>query len=215
MLHDPVDDSPHGFELAQLVLDRQFVAFGQGRVFFEHGAHDLDALDGVDAEVGLEIEVEIEHLGRVAGTLAHDTQEVGSDRLPVLSSAGGRRFLRCGLRCRNHLDCRFMWKGDLGRDRGRYRLDLWNRGRLFRRHGYGRHLDLGRRLDLGRHLDLGRRSDLGRPFACLCGALQIALHDRLLGFQEFAHHLLELDDDLIGSLYRHGRHGNLRVCVRT
>ena len=53
------------------------VEFGQGRDAFAHGGEDLDALDGVDAEVGVERHARFEHLGGIAGLLGDDGQHDG------------------------------------------------------------------------------------------------------------------------------------------
>jgi hypothetical protein len=49
------------------------------------GGQDLDPLDGVDAEVGLERHVEVEDLGRVPGAVGDDRQQVllDADLLPT------------------------------------------------------------------------------------------------------------------------------------
>ena len=39
------------------------------------GREDLDALDRVDAEVGVEVHVEAEHVGRIAGLLGDDGKQ--------------------------------------------------------------------------------------------------------------------------------------------
>ena len=64
---DPAGDVVEGGELAQL----------EGVVAFEvplgaDGGEDLGLLDGVDAEVGLEVEVGVEQVGGVAGHLGDD-----------------------------------------------------------------------------------------------------------------------------------------------
>ncbi len=41
--------------------------------------------DGVDAEVGFEVEFEVEHLGRIAGLFGHDGEDLLDDRV----DAGG------------------------------------------------------------------------------------------------------------------------------
>ena len=48
----------------------------------------LGLFDRVDAEVGLEIEVESQHVGRVVGLLSHDADHL------CLDVVGGRRCLR-------------------------------------------------------------------------------------------------------------------------
>ena len=57
------------------LLDVEHLAVGQ-REGLDHRAGDLDPLDRVDAEVGLDVGVEVEHLRRVAGALADDLEQV-------------------------------------------------------------------------------------------------------------------------------------------
>ena len=63
---------------------------------FQLGAdrgEDLGLLDGVDAEVGLEVEVGVEQVGGVAGHLGDDRRDDVEDRVarPVARRRGGRR----------------------------------------------------------------------------------------------------------------------------
>ena len=59
---------------------------------------DLDALDRVDAEVGLELHVQREHLDRVAGLLGHDVehQRESSVSLPPAGARRHREHFRRG-----------------------------------------------------------------------------------------------------------------------
>ena len=84
-LADELDDRPQGAERAELIgLDR-----GQpGEPVLQRG-QDLDALDRVDSEIGVELHVEIEHPGRVAGLLGDDVDQDGGRRI-----AGRRCTLR-------------------------------------------------------------------------------------------------------------------------
>ena len=54
------------------------------------GGEHLRLLDGVDAEVGFEVEVQIQHVFRIAGLLRHQGQNAFFDRL-----AFGDRLNRC------------------------------------------------------------------------------------------------------------------------
>jgi hypothetical protein len=56
-----------GGELAQCQV---VVAFDAEPV--ADGGEDLGLFDGVDSEVGFQVQVEVEQLGRVAGHLGHD-----------------------------------------------------------------------------------------------------------------------------------------------
>ncbi len=65
-----------GGELAQLeVVVALEVPLGA------HGGEDLGLLDGVDAEVGLEVEVGAQEVGGVAGHLGHDLGHRRQDRV--------------------------------------------------------------------------------------------------------------------------------------
>ncbi|OPZ54556.1 MAG: hypothetical protein BWY91_01611 [bacterium ADurb.BinA028] len=43
------------------------------------GGEDLGLLDGVDAEVGLKVKVGVQQVGRVAGQLRHDLDDLVDD----------------------------------------------------------------------------------------------------------------------------------------
>ena len=61
------------------------------------GREDLDPLDRVDAQVGVELHVEIEHFGRISGLLGDDLDQdaasasAGIAGRPVDEQARGRR----------------------------------------------------------------------------------------------------------------------------
>ena len=82
LVADPADDVGQGGEVAQLQV---LVAFDVEPV--ADGGEHLGLLDGVDAEVGLEVEVQVEQLGGVAGHLGHD----GHDGVGDLVGRGGGR----------------------------------------------------------------------------------------------------------------------------
>ena len=42
---------------------------------FDH-FQDLHAFDGIDAQIGFQIEIEIEHLGRISGAIADDMEKL-------------------------------------------------------------------------------------------------------------------------------------------
>ena len=94
---DPGDDLAERLELGQLldhgVVDA-VVAHGVEADPLGELADDLDALDGVDRQVGLEVEVGVEHVGGVPGAVGHDLEDHGEQRIaadprPVVG--GGRR----------------------------------------------------------------------------------------------------------------------------
>ncbi|OQC41260.1 MAG: hypothetical protein BWX64_01026 [Acidobacteria bacterium ADurb.Bin051] len=62
------------------------------------GGEELGLLDGVDAEVGLHVEVEGEHLGWVAGLLRHERQDGGGDLVVAALRSRGRDRWRLGRR---------------------------------------------------------------------------------------------------------------------
>ncbi len=64
---------------------------------FADGGEDFGLLDGVDAQVGFEVEVGVQEVGGVAGLLGDDGQDAVEDR--VAGGGGGRRGFggdRCG-----------------------------------------------------------------------------------------------------------------------
>ena len=46
---------------------------------FADGGEHLGLLDGVDAEVGFEVEIGVQHVGRVAGRVGHQGDDLGGD----------------------------------------------------------------------------------------------------------------------------------------
>jgi hypothetical protein len=81
----PAGDVAQGREVAQL---HRVVALDV--VVLAHGGEDLGLLDGVDAEVGLEVEVGVQQVGRVAG------QTVPRSRSPGPARVARRRGLVAG-----------------------------------------------------------------------------------------------------------------------
>ena len=86
---DPAGDVVQGGELAQL----------EGVVAFEvpvgaDGGEDLGLLDGVDAEVGLEVEIGVEQVGGVAGHLGDDAGDDVEDRVARRSARRRERASR-------------------------------------------------------------------------------------------------------------------------
>ena len=73
---DEADDVAQGGVVAQV----EGVVAGD-RVALADGGEHLGLFDGVDAEVGLEVELGVEHVGRVAGLGGHDLQDRGRDLL--------------------------------------------------------------------------------------------------------------------------------------
>ena len=59
-------------------------------------ANDLGLLDRVDAEIGLEVEIEVQHVGRVAGLLRHDGEDAIADASSAAARSRRRRPLRFG-----------------------------------------------------------------------------------------------------------------------
>ena len=84
---DEGDDVGEGGVVAELEL---VVAF-DAEAFADLG-EDLGLLDGVDAEVGFEVEVEVEHVGGVAGLVGHHGEHLGLD----VQVAAGRAAAGCG-----------------------------------------------------------------------------------------------------------------------
>src|SRR5262249_24438238 len=96
---------------------------------------DLDTLDRIDPQVGLEVKVELEHLGRISGPITDDRQQARGQRVATWALALDRR--RDG-----------GWSCD-GRNRGRGSLKL--------RRGCGLGAAIGLSIDVGvAILDIGR-----------------------------------------------------------
>ncbi len=85
-------------EVAQLEI-----VFARNVVGGADGRKHLRLLHGVDAEIRFQIQVEIEHVRRIAGLLGDDLQHLGLNRFLLrglgLGSGGGRRGHRCRGRC--------------------------------------------------------------------------------------------------------------------
>ena len=77
---------------------------GAGEAFLD-GGEDLDPLDGVDAEVGVEPHVEVEHFDRIAGLLADNGKE-GSSGVNSVACRCSNRTEWLGFR-----DCRWCSGG--------------------------------------------------------------------------------------------------------
>ncbi len=129
---DPAGDEPDGREVAQL---EGVVAVDA--VVFAHRGEDLGLLDGVDAEVGLEVELGVEQVGGVASQLGDDVDDLLGDLVgrdppgaarPAApgaaaagaASGGGAATGRCGRRrrrarggrpCRGSSRRRGSWSG--------------------------------------------------------------------------------------------------------
>ena len=56
---------------------------------FPDGGQDLDLLDGVDPEVGFQVHVHIQHLGRVTGALRDNGEQQRTDAFGVQRPRGG------------------------------------------------------------------------------------------------------------------------------
>ncbi len=81
-LAEEVDDRSQAAERAELLrLER-----GQTGQSVLQGREDLDALDRVDAEVGVELHVEIEHLDGVSRLLGDDLDQYGGQ--PIRDHSG-------------------------------------------------------------------------------------------------------------------------------
>jgi hypothetical protein len=199
------------------LLDVRRHTLGQ-RQRLDHRSDDLDALDRVDAEVGLEVGVELEHLARVARALAHDLDQAlgdvgrGRRRVPVGRrdrKRRSRRRLLDGRRRDLHRRGRRRHHGSHGRRRGR------ERRRLERLH---RKLDVvvsRAVLDAVSRdvLDAVRGAVLDRCLGAACLA-EVGEDDGLLRVEEVLHELEmpvhDVPDPLTGRRSRScGRRGRL------
>ena len=117
---DEADDVAQGRVVAEIE-----VVVAVDRVALADGGEHLGLLDRVDPEVGLEVELGVEHVGRVTGLGGDDLQDRGRDLLGARpdGSGGGRR----GRDRRRRRGGRGDDDGCRGRDRrGRRR---WRRAR--------------------------------------------------------------------------------------
>ena len=92
-------------DLGQRVIVAQLeVVAARDVVRLADGGKDLGLLDRVDAQVGLHVQLDVEHVGRVAGLFADDGQNLLSDGILALcglrglqgSKSRGRRWRRLG-----------------------------------------------------------------------------------------------------------------------
>ena len=150
---DKGDDLGQGVIVAQLdvIAARDVIGLADG-------GKDLGLLDGVDAQVGLEVEVEVEHIGRVAGLFADQGQDALGDGVASLPGLWG--YLGGRLRRSRGLLLSFLLPelGLWGCIHGRVLCpDLWRArsglGSCYR--AIGR---IGRGFNPLRALDSGRRS---------------------------------------------------------
>ena len=165
----------------------------RGRGLLGEGADNLDPLDRVDAEVGLQIGLEADHVFRIAGAIRHQRQQ---RRLGVESRRG--RFSRRA-RCRR----RGRFGGLRLRSRG---LRRGGNRRLLRSHAGGRRC---------RHRRLAGSGLGGQP-------AEHAAHDLFLQMQELLHGpliggqrlLAKARDACSCRCSRHRRHLGLLCCRR-
>ena len=101
---DEADDVAQGGVVAQV----EGVVAGDAVALADGGEH-LGLFDGVDAEVGFEVEVGVEHVGRVAGLGGDDLQDRGGDVL-TRGRGLGRRDRRRGRDGLGRRDRRRGWR---------------------------------------------------------------------------------------------------------
>ena len=127
-LADEADDVVEGGVVAELELVVAFDAVG-----FADGGEEFGLFDGVDAEVGFEVEIEIEHLGWVAGLFGDQRQDPCGDGIALRLGSGRRgRDRRRDRRGRSRRrdrrgrgdGRRSRWRGDRGRHAARHRQCL-------------------------------------------------------------------------------------------
>ena len=85
LVADPGDHVGERREVAQL----EAVVAGHAVVLADRG-EDLGLLDGVDAEVGLQVQVEVEQFGRIAGELGDNAQHGFGQLVPARGQRGRR-----------------------------------------------------------------------------------------------------------------------------
>jgi hypothetical protein len=85
-----------------IVAELALLVAGDAPLLADRG-EQLGLLDGVDAEVGLEVEVEIQHVRRIARLLGHEGEDRVAHGIPGGGRCGGRRRgRRRGSRRRGH-----------------------------------------------------------------------------------------------------------------
>ena len=82
-LDDAIGNRAEGPGARKRVHHRAVGRGGQRRHRVAERPEDLDPLDRVDPEVGLQVKVQLQHLARVAGPVADDLDEAGRDRFPA------------------------------------------------------------------------------------------------------------------------------------
>ena len=140
------------------------------------GPEDLDPLDRIDAEIGGDVVVELQHLGRIAGPLADHRHQHRGDLL----GREARRSRYRGFR-RGFIRCCLGHRGQGCRDRDRPRLGAGQVEVCWQPL-------LQHRIRLAGN---GVRCD-SRAFRA---ALEVGLHDRLLRLEEPGHQTLVLQHD--------------------
>src|ERR1017187_2990751 len=73
---DEVRDFTQRAGAGELVHDALHALLLRGGAELLQGGQDFDALDGVDAQVGFNARVQVEHLRRIAGALGGDAAQV-------------------------------------------------------------------------------------------------------------------------------------------
>ena len=187
---------------------------GKVRNLSLHGGENLDALDGVDAEVGFHIHVHVDHLGRIAGLLGDDGEQRRRE-------GGERRACSrglCGLDGCGHGSLR-----DGSGSGCRLHVNRCGDGSGRRIHGSGRGVDRSGRGKGRRGVRLGKGRGLRCRCACHDANLRIGRFDGAeeghvaLGHETLKLHLrgdrrrLEALERVHEARGRSGRHGRVRA----
>ena len=155
------DDVAEGGEVAE-----PHVLIAGDAELLAHGGEHLGLLDGVDAQVGFEVEIEVEQFGRVAGHVRDDLHDLADHR--IIGGPGGGRSGRCGggLRsCGRRRRCGSGWRC----------LSLRG-GRRGGRSGPGR-LGLGDRSPVaGEADDVGEGGEVAEPHVLIAGDAELLAH---------------------------------------
>ena len=112
---DELDDVRERREVAQLEL-----VVARDVVGLPHRREGLGLLHGVDAEVGLEVEVELEHVGGIAGLLGDDGEHTRFDRVGPPRPAPGQQRAAAGVgaTAAAGAGAALRWRGDVLGSRG-------------------------------------------------------------------------------------------------
>ena len=81
---EPVNDIAQGLDPLETFHDLRRRGLVLGKKALEVLSQDLYALDGINAEFRLEVQIQVQHLSGIARSFAHDFQQPGDAGIPIL-----------------------------------------------------------------------------------------------------------------------------------